>query len=58
MQRLQMITLTKYIQWHSVRRSTTLGKEVCILQARLLPGLSLLADGGPNVSGNARIQFY
>ena len=37
--------------------STTLGREVTILQSRLLPGLSLFAHGGRTVSGNGCIQF-
>ena len=40
-----------------VRRSTTLGREVTVLQTRLLTSLSLFADGGPTLSGNASIQF-
>ena len=40
-----------------VRRSTRLGREVTVLQTRLLPSTSLFADGGPTVSGNACIQF-
>ena len=35
------------------RRSTRLGREVTVLQTRLLKSLSLFADGGPAVSGNA-----
>ena len=37
--------------------STTLGREVIVLQTRLLPSLSLFAVGGPTVSGNGCIQF-
>ena len=37
--------------------SRTPGMEVTILQTRLLPSLSLFADGGPMVSGNTCIQF-
>ena len=43
---------------HSARHSTTPGREITVLQARLLTSLSLFADGGPTVSGNACIQFY
>ena len=34
-----------------------LANKIPILQTRLLPGLSLFADGGSTVSRNARIQF-
>ena len=40
-----------------VGRSTTFGREVSILQIRLLSCLPLFADGRPTVSGNACIQF-
>ena len=33
----------------------TLGRKVTVLQTRLLPSISLFADGGPTVSGNACI---
>ena len=42
----------------TVRRSTTLGREVTVLQTRLLTSLSLFADGGPKLSGDACIQFF
>ena len=41
----------------TVRISTTLGREVTVLQTRLLTSLSLFADGGPTLSGDACIQF-
>ena len=42
----------------TVRCSTTLGREVTVLQTRLLTSLSLFADGGPTLSGKVCIQFY
>ena len=35
----------------------TPGREIPILQARLLPSLSLFADGGPTVTRDACFQF-
>ena len=34
-----------------------IGRKVTVLQTRLLPSVSLFADGGPTLSGSARIQF-
>ena len=53
-----MTILTVFIQLALCQtQHTALGREVTILQAWLLPSLSLFADGGPMVSGNACIQF-